>query len=552
MMPAVPARVDFVTPAEPARADSRTTRKRTSAAAIGLVGALLVPLPASAAPAPCEQAERYAAQSGAEIMRVARLDLGPVGRPDKPITGVGVGDAKSALVAQSSVNSAALARMLNGGAGNRKDLSEIVQQVAPPSHREPKRRDIRAADVGPFSLGRGELTAHARWNAGMACGAAAGEATRAKAALSRAGLLQDGDNALIRVPGSVSGLSTTGVERRGSAARTVASASFAGGSAEVFGGAVRIKVIKAPSLLAAMSTSDGGEIRYLPAVLEVSGDGIETTRLDTAGDNVEVVLDDDGDDGGDGDGGRADGPAGVKDRRGSANDQGDANGDRGGAGLNLSGNGLGILGGAGGLGKAGAGEEAGRPDPGDADGTAGDAAGTAGRKAKPKTKKKAKKPGLFSGLPQLGNLTSLAPVPLPGAASLPGLPVISEPPAESASASAPGTRVRVSLGDVRQAASGHAIAAKATAIRVMITKGPDRTAYGNGRGGVVLDFEMGLLEAAAVSPEPIGGGAPGVDGVGGGLPITGPRVDVIALSGLALLIAGVGALVFGLRGRSRR
>ncbi|MET8147357.1 hypothetical protein ACIBSW_25850 [Actinoplanes sp. NPDC049668] len=470
-----------------------------------------MPLPVAAAPAPCEQAQRYAAQSGAELLRIGKLDLGPAGKPGKPITDIGIGEGKSALVAQSNVNAAALSRMLNGGSANRRNLSEILQQTAPPSHREPNRRAVGATDVGPFSLGRGELTAHARWEAGMACGATAGEATRAQAQLNRAGLLEDGDDALVRVPGSMSSRSTTAVERRGSAARTVASATITGGSAEVLGGAVRIKVLKAPSLLAAMSTGGGGEVRYLPAVLEVSGEGFETARLDTAGDNVDVVLDE-GDD--------------RRGREGDTDDGGDVVSQR-----------------------------------------SGSASGAVERKPKGKTKK----PGLLSGLPDIGKLTSAAPIPVPGVSSLPGLPVISDPPAESAPATAPGTRVRVSLGDVRQATSGHAVAAKATAIRIVITKGKDRSAYGQGKGGVVLDFEMGRLEAAAVSPEPGGpgqggpggpdgpggSGGPGdprgtVDGIGGGLPITGPRVDVIALTGLALLIAGTGALVFGMRGRSRR
>jgi hypothetical protein len=62
---------------------------------------------------------------------------------------------------------------------------------------------------------------------------------------------------------------------------------------------------------------------------------------------------------------------------------------------------------------------------------------------------------------------------------------------------------------------------------------------------------VGLLEVAAVAPEPPGGASQGVDGADAGLPITGPRVDVLALAGVALLIAGAAALIFGLRGRSR-
>src|SRR4051812_2028075 len=132
MMPAVPARVDLVTPAEPDQGVPSTTRGRLRAAALGVVGALLVPLPAAAAPAPCEQALRYAAQSGTQLMRIANLDLGPAGRDDQPIKDVGVGDAKSALVAQAPINAAALGRVLDGGPGDQKALAEVLQQTAPP------------------------------------------------------------------------------------------------------------------------------------------------------------------------------------------------------------------------------------------------------------------------------------------------------------------------------------------------------------------------------------------------------------------------------------
>jgi len=160
--------------------------------------------------------------------------------------------------------------------------------------------------------------------------------------------------------------------------------------------------------------------------------------------------------------------------------------------------------------------------------------------------------GLFAGLPKVGALEPAVPLPLP---SIPGVPPLATAPdTEAAPAAGPGTTVKISLGDVRQAVSGHAIAAKATAMNIAITKGPDRQVYGHSadnRSGIVLDLDMGLLEVAAVAPEPAGGVSDTVGGDGGGLPITGPRVDVLALSGLALLIAGAAALIYGLRGRPR-
>jgi hypothetical protein len=44
-----------------------------------------------------------------------------------------------------------------------------------------------------------------------------------------------------------------------------------------------------------------------------------------------------------------------------------------------------------------------------------------------------------------------------------------------------------------------------------------------------------------------------MSGVGGGLPITGPRVDYLAIAGVALLVLGAAAMVFGMRrGRPRQ
>src|SRR3954453_23257313 len=45
-----------------------------SVVALGFASTLTAPLPAIAAPAPCERAENYAAQSGAELLRINRLE----------------------------------------------------------------------------------------------------------------------------------------------------------------------------------------------------------------------------------------------------------------------------------------------------------------------------------------------------------------------------------------------------------------------------------------------------------------------------------------------
>ncbi|MFI7539713.1 hypothetical protein [Actinoplanes sp. NPDC049599] len=543
----MPARVDLATPAEPDQAVSSIARARLKAAALGVVGALLVPLPAAAAPAPCEQALRYAAQSGTQLMRIGTLDLGPAGRTGKPLKDVGLGDAKSALVAQSPINAAALGRVLDGAPTDRKALTEVFQQAAPPSHKTPEHRVDKAIEAGPFRVGRSELTVHARWDPRMACGNAAGEATRSEAELRRAGVLEDGDGSLVRVPGKISGRSTTAMERRGPAARAAAAASMSGGTIEVLGGAVKIKLVKPPSLLATMSGTDGGEVRYEPAVVEVSGEGFETARMDTAGDSVElrldeVVADDDGDR-------RRAGQSGAGKPGAAESGAGKSEAAESGAGRG------GVGGGSVAVGPVNPGQPGARPAfAGERDAAAKGTSNDIARKPEEPTSNPDKDgtAGLFAGLPQIGALESAGPLPVP---VIPGVPPLAtDSGTEAAPADGPGTTVKISLGDVRQAVSGHAIAAKATAMTIVIAKGPDRQAYADSatnRTGLVLDLDMGLLEAAAVAPEPAGGVSGATGGGGGGLPITGPRVDVLALTGVALLIAGAGALIFGLRGRPR-
>jgi hypothetical protein len=245
---------------------------------------------------------------------------------------------------------------------------------------------------------------------------------------------------------------------------------------DLFDGAVHVKVMRPPVLTARMSTKDGGDISYVPAVVEVSGSGIRTTRLATPRDEFEVALSDE-----------------------------------------------------------------------------------AGNSAESSA---------------VEDITGGAPLPLP--AVIPDLPRLGGQD-ESAHAAGPGTRLRITLGKVRQATAGHAIAAKATAIRIAVTQAahdheaadptgasergghehPGTDGYGGStadRGRVVLDLGVGLLEAAAVAPERPGGGIKGAvsaAGTGAGLPITGSPVALVAIGGAVLVILGT-ALAFGARRRRAR
>ncbi|WP_030440711.1 hypothetical protein [Actinoplanes subtropicus] len=504
--------------------------------ALGFAGPVVAPPPAYAAPAPCERAEAYAAQAGAELLRIDRLEVRggggehPVTKDETPgdrgagnldpaadgndsdtlsegigmlgqaivgsvlrddnggegvrddngsqdvldddnggqgggsvvqgdlktvrLTGVGLGEARTAMVATAQVKSAAVARILDAQADGESGWTEPLLQQAPPTHAQAATRATDAGRAGPLKLGAGTLSGHAQWDPAMACGEAEGETTNAQSAIRSVNLLGGAGAALIRVPQKAAGVSTTALEGTGASARTVASATVTGGGFDLAGGRVHVRMLTTPSLTATMS-SGGGEVRYRPAQIEVSGDGIATKRLDTAGQSVDVTLDDDARE-------------------------------------------AGVL----------------------------DAAG-------------------------LGDLRPASrPLPLP---QVPGLPTVSAPSPVAESAPA-GDRMRLhlTLGGVRQAEKGRAIAARAAAIDVSLTQGEltegrGKDGYGGRSSAVALDFAVGLMEAAAVAPErmtPVD-----TSGTGGGLPITGPGVAGLALAGVAMLLTGVGTVLLGVRRR---
>jgi hypothetical protein len=113
-------------------------------------------------------------------------------------------------------------------------------------------------------------------------------------------------------------------------------------------------------------------------------------------------------------------------------------------------------------------------------------------------------------------LDPIGDLPLP---KVSGLPVIGEIEHTPAPSDKPGSTLRIALGEVRQATRNNAIAARATAIRVTLTRNVDNSpgpgsapgsssGPGNGSGtsggrssSVVADLGIGMLEAAAVAPD---------------------------------------------------
>jgi hypothetical protein len=379
---------------------------------------------------------------------------------DQVTRDVAVAEAKSALVGLATPSAAAVTRMLSSSGDS--ELTEPLLQQAPPTNPQPSSRRTSPAEVGPILVDRGTLTAHAQWEAGMACGATAGEVTTAEATLGQALIANGDDDSLVAVPGKGRSRSTTELRHHAGGARTVSWATIETKTIDLLGGTVHVKVLQSPKLTTSMSMQDGGEVEYQPATVEVSGEGVETAKLNTAGDSVELTL----------------------------------------------------------------GDEYQKPA------------------------ESAVVGGLLSGLPRFGGLSGASALPLP---TVPGLPSPGASEPESAQVAGPGTKLSITIGDVRQAMSGHAIAARASAIKIALTQGGSadstKPGYDGSNPGVVLDLEVGVLESAAVAPEPRGGAGAGVQGASAGLPVTGPRVDLLAWGGAGLLLAGTAALIFGLRRR---
>ncbi len=373
---------------------------------------------------------------------------------------VGVGEARTAMIGSARIASAAYARMLDGRLGDQasasqKAMAKPLLQQAPPTNAKAARRTTPSGKVGPLRLGRGEIAAHAQWDAEMACGHSAGRTGRADAELTSLNVLDNGNGALIRVPGRMTGYGTTALERQGGEPRTVAKSTVAAGRIELASGKVRVRILRAPTLEAAMSANAGGKVNYSPAVVEISGDGIPTKRLDAAGEHVDLSL-------------------------------------------------------------------------------------TPRQHATES-----------ASLTDLGGLREAEPLPVP---AVPGLPPVATPEPESTLAATQGIKVRIALGDVRHAVKGHAIAAKASAIKVSLTlttasKTRGQDGYGDtSRSSVSVNAAFGILEAAAVSPEQPQVAA---EGAGGGLPVTGPRLDRIAMVGGAFLLLGIAAVLISCRRRSQ-
>lgn len=285
-------------------------RCRRSAAALtvaAVVGTVLAPALATgpaAAAAACEEPLPYGASASADLLRLHALDLpvlglGPVA--DVRIAATGAGMAADA--APGGVTSAAAARDVSAnllgldlvGLVPVGELGTTVSQEAPPTAPDPVTHTGLELDLGVLAADVGKIEARASWDEAMGCGSATGTAGSSDASLLNAVVLPTmNGQALASLPDNLSSRTETGlVANNGMAAAHAAAAAsladlrlFAGSDSEI-----AVKVISEPTLeVTATGDAESSTVEYDSPILEISGPGIGTVRLEATGGHVDLVL----------------------------------------------------------------------------------------------------------------------------------------------------------------------------------------------------------------------------------------------------------------------
>ena len=464
----------------------------TAAGIAGLVVAPAIGLAPAAAADPCEKSLEYGATAAADLVKLGLLDFRPVGLGLGPVADVTLVSTKSGMNALTPVNSAAAARLLDaklfGVPLPPGPLTQTVSQQAPPSNDSPATASVLAKNLGLLKVGAGDLSAHATWKNGMACGKEQGQNTDASAEIANATVLPGLRKGTGLVHTSLlSSATQTGLAKEGDQVFSVARASVGIAEITLFAGsrsAIKIEVIKPPTLaVGTAGTEESATVDYTAPILKITGPGNISQQINSPGDTVELGI-----------------PSSLP-----------------------------LVGKAQELAKA-----EGLPLLGDIplDGLLGDL-------NKPDATAKADK-----GAMSLPGLPALPDVPdLPPAADIIGGAPESLPVVGSGALSL----LRLTIGDVEKEVTDRAVRAEAASLRLEVLAGHQKKTKS------VIDVGLGLLSAAAVAPAPEAKPVPPVaqppSGGGGGLPVTGVNVGVIAGVGIVLLAGGGAMLIVGRRRR---
>ena len=271
----------------------------TAAGIAGLVVAPAIGLAPAAAADPCEKSLEYGATAAADLVKLGLLDFRPVGLGLGPVADVTLVSTKSGMNALTPVNSAAAARLLDaklfGVPLPPGPLTQTVTQEAPPSNPDPHTAHVFAKNFGLLKIGAGDLSAHATWKSGMACGKEQGQNTDATAEIANVTVLPGlgKDSGLVRTS-LLSSATQTGLAKEGDQVFSVARASVGVAEISLFAGsrsAIKIEVIKPPTLaVGTAGTKASGSVDYTAPILKITGPGGISHQINSPGDTITLGI----------------------------------------------------------------------------------------------------------------------------------------------------------------------------------------------------------------------------------------------------------------------
>jgi hypothetical protein len=271
--------------------------------ALGTILTLLVaaPLvaaqPAAAAPAvPTCTSSAFTHSAAADLLRIARLDLRPLGLRLGPVADVSLAVTRSGMSASPAQTTAA-ARYLDG---NLAGLGQVptgtaYQQAPPPPPTEESRVHVQGADLGMLRVGGGDLRAHAGWQDGYPCGTAVGQTTSSSATIADAAVLPGANGrSLLRLPSNPDTSTATGLLMQDQRVASTAVAAAGVSGLRLFEGTegqVTVQVSTEPKLIVvAGGTRASSSVRYTSPVLNVTLPDGQVRRLDSPGAYLDLAL----------------------------------------------------------------------------------------------------------------------------------------------------------------------------------------------------------------------------------------------------------------------
>ncbi|MFC7243457.1 hypothetical protein ACFQO7_13315 [Catellatospora aurea] len=272
-------------------------RHLAAASTVALVSlSSLTILSTPAAAGVCDRPAGYAARAGADLLKVGVLNLGPLGLKLPAVADLTIASANAGMSATSRVTSSAAARYadakLLGLQLPTGPLDGRVYQQAPPTNATGVKNRALSVDLGLVKAGTGDLTAHARWAEGMACGKTEGPAGEADAALVDAAILPGARGALVKATHNASGEARTATVKMDE--RTIASGAQAEiglADLELLGGAIDVEVLEPPKLtVLATGRAATSVVDYDAPVLKITGPGIGTKTLSGVHREIEFAV----------------------------------------------------------------------------------------------------------------------------------------------------------------------------------------------------------------------------------------------------------------------